>query len=496
MASFWDRQLPHLPRTLAALGLTFGLAACASSGGPVPPALMPSATAGPAMAASATPAPAVPPPLATPVVATPSSVADLVDAVAPKVVNITATIQRTAAEGMMPLDPFEFFFGTPEGGPHPQLQLPPQQAAGTGFIIDPDGYVVTNEHVVHGADEVRVRLLDEREYPAEVVGRDGKGDLALLKLKGASGLPAAALGSSAALRVGEQVLAVGNPFGLGHTVTMGIVSAKARTIGAGPYDDFIQTDAAINPGNSGGPLFNLKGEVVGINTVIRGNAQSIGFAIPIDVLKNELDQLKKKGFVERGKLGLAFQPINEALGKALGLERAQGALVTEVERGAAAERAGIREGDIIVAVEDVPIRHSEELPRNVARHAPGATIQVALVRNGQRMVVRPTLDKLDDDTGAPPPRHGHGAGPGAATQKMAGIEVEDADGGVRVVGLSPQRALSGLQLGDVIEQMGRTPIKTSGQLKQLVAPITPGSTVLLKVRRGKQHLFIGLPVGG
>jgi serine protease Do len=490
-------RYPHLPRTFAALGLILGLVACGGGPGPLPPPLVPGANAGlTAAAAASTAAPLVAAPAATPVVATPSSVADLVETVASKVVNITATMQRTSVEGGAPIDPFEFFFGRPEGGPHPQFQLPPQQAAGTGFIIDPAGYVVTNEHVVRGADEVKVRLLDEREFVAEVVGRDSKGDLALLKLKDASGLPAVALGSSAALRVGEQVLAVGNPFGLGHTVTMGIVSAKARTIGAGPYDDFIQTDAAINPGNSGGPLFNLRGEVVGINTVIRGGAVGIGFAIPVDVLKTELEQLKQKGFVERGKLGLAFQAMNEPLAHALGLPRPEGALVTEVEKGGAADRAGIRDGDIIVSVEGVTIRHAEELPRNVARHAPRSTVQIGLLRGGQPLTVRATLDKLDDDdTARPPPRKA--PAPGATPQKMAGLEVEDArEGGVRILGVSARHAAGGLQIGDVIVQVGRTPIRNAEQLRQITGQLAPKTTALLKVRRGRQFRFVGLPIDG
>src|SRR5262249_40402236 len=208
-------------------------------------------------------------------------------------------------------------------------------------------------------------------------------DIALLKLKDAKDLPAAPLGSSEQLRVGEHVLAVGNPFGLGHTVTLGIVSAKARAIGAGPYDDFIQTDASINPGNSGGPLFNWRGEVIGINTAIRPGANGIGFAIPIDAVKDVLGQLREKGHVERGRLGLAFQALTPTLATALGVDGPKGALVSDVEPGGAAARAGIKAGDVVVSVNGTPIQHADELRRRVARNAPGSTIKVGVIRDKQ-----------------------------------------------------------------------------------------------------------------
>src|SRR5262249_13911730 len=230
-----------------------------------------------------------------------------------------------------------------------------QKALGSGFIVDTAGHVVTNAHVVEEADSVRVKLADDREFDAKVKGRDARLDLAVLELVGAHDLPTVSLGSSQELRVGEYVVAIGNPFGLGNTVTMGIVSAKSRSIGAGPYDDFVQTDASINPGNSGGPLFNLRGQVVGINTAINPPGKGIGFAMPVDALKDVLPQLLSAGKVARGRLGVAVQPVDTALAKALGLDKTKGALVGDVEPGGPADKAGLRPGDLILKVDQTEI---------------------------------------------------------------------------------------------------------------------------------------------
>jgi serine protease Do len=447
--------------------------------------------------------PAQPPPVATvtlppaPVPAT-FDVAALSERVTPTVVNITTTHEVSGPQG---LDPFEFFFGPQGGGrfgQRPQGPRPKQTALGTGFIIDPNGYVVTNEHVVHEADGVRVRLADEREFDAEVVGRDPKLDLALLRLKGAQNLPVAPLGSSEQLRVGEHVLAVGNPFGLGHTVTLGIVSAKARAIGAGPYDDFIQTDASINPGNSGGPLFNWRGEVVGINTAIRAGANGIGFAIPSDALKDVLSQLREKGHVERGKLGLMFQPVTRDLAAALKLDAPKGALVAQLEPGGPAERAGIKPGDVIVAVNGTAINHAEELPRNVARNAPGSEIKLTVLRDDKRRDVVAKLDALKDDDGDDEDNARPSQGGRPERQQSAdklGIQVSDArGGGVRVDGLTAKSEVQDLQPGDVIVEMNGAPIKDVAGLRAAMTKVKDGSTVLLKVRRGNITRFAAVPV--
>ncbi|MBI4954686.1 MAG: Do family serine endopeptidase [Myxococcales bacterium] len=475
---------------LAAPALALALGACASAPQGLPandarPAAEPSG----ALAASA-PAPTVALPLAKPVeVGTPANVADLVEAVAPSVVNIMTTTKLTGLDGA---SPFDFFFQHPPLGPEGAPGRPERQGAGTGFIVDAAGYVVTNAHVVEDADQVKVRLADDRVLDADVVGRDRKVDLALLKLRAAENLPAVALGTAEKLRVGESVLAVGNPFGLGQTVTLGIVSAKARTIGAGPYDDFIQTDASINPGNSGGPLFNLRGEVVGINTAIRAGANGIGFAIPVETLKDVMTQLKTRGYVERGKLGLAFQPLTDDLAHALGLERPHGAVVNEVLTGSAAAKAGIREGDVIVSVEGEPIKRAEDLPRNVARHAPGSQIRLELLRQGKPLAVTATLDRLDEpvesgDRGPAPPAP-------ASTDTLLGLELAEGPGGVRVVKVTG--AAREIQPGDVIVEVAGTAVKTTAELRAATAKLGKGGTALFKVKRGVRTLYVGVPVPG
>ncbi|MEJ2698685.1 MAG: Do family serine endopeptidase [Desulfuromonadales bacterium] len=241
-----------------------------------------------------------------------------------------------------------------------------ERSLGSGFIISPDGYILTNEHVVDGADEIKVRLDDGRSFTAVVKGQDQKLDIALLKIDAGGDLPVARLGDSDALQVGEWVMAIGNPFGLSETVTVGIVSAKGRVIGAGPYDNFIQTDASINPGNSGGPLFDSQGRVVGINSAIVSGGQGIGFAIPINAVKAILPQLKKTGHVVRGWLGVTIQPMTPQLAESFGLKEAKGALVSEVVKDSPAERAGIRRGDIIVSLQGKEVENVSDLPRLVA----------------------------------------------------------------------------------------------------------------------------------
>lgn len=438
-----------------------------------------------------TPAPSDPgAPAATTVAPAPAAgtldVASLAERVMPTVVNITVKekVKLTSS-----FDPFEFFGRGGREGPERETT---RVGVGTGFIIDPDGYVVTNEHVVRDADELVVRLSNEREYDAEVVGRDRKLDLALIKLKGASSLPAATLGNSDDLRVGESVVAVGNPFGLGHTVTLGIVSAKARAIGASQYDDFIQTDASINPGNSGGPLFNSKGEVVGINAAIRAGANGIGFAIPVGSLRDVLPQLRQRGFVERGKLGLVFQPISKDLATALGADGTKGALVSELEPNGPAARAGVKSGDVITAVNGAAIVHAEDLPRTVAKNPPGSKVTVTLLRGGKAQDVTVTLDKLQDDEAGPLQRPGKKAQTQPADK--LGIEISDAPGGgVRVDKVTGKAG--DLGPGDVIIDVNGAPVSDSAGLRAAIAKVKPGSVALLKVRRGGRLVqFAAVPI--
>src|SRR3989454_10596789 len=304
----------------------------------------------------------------------------------PAVVNVNTT---RVQEGAQPDDPFfEKFFGTP-----PRRAV---RSLGSGFIIHPDGYVVTNNHVVDGASETKVRLSDGRELPARVLGRDPRTDLVLLKID-AKGLPVIPLGDSGQLQVGEPVMAIGNPYGLEQTVTTGIISAKGRVIGEGPYDDFIQTDASINPGNSGGPLINARGQAIGINAAIvtqTGGSVGIGFAIPINLAKPVLTQLAASGHVVRGYLGVTVQPVTPDLAKSFKLEAPRGALVSSVADGSPALKAGVKPGDVIVGYDGRAIARSEELPRLVADTPVGRAVPVSLARDGKPVTLTIRVGRL------------------------------------------------------------------------------------------------------
>jgi serine protease Do len=329
--------------------------------------------------------------------AIPGSFAELAERLGPAVVNIQVTkVAPVAGVPWMqePDGPYgEFFKRFFKDLP----QRPEQfrtQGSGSGVIISADGYLLTNNHVVDGAKEVTVTLADQQVYQARIIGRDSKTDLAVLKIDSKQSLPVAPMGKSADLKVGEWVVAIGNPFGLSNSVTAGIVSAKGRVIGAGPYDDFIQTDAPINPGNSGGPLFNMKGEMVGINTAIIASGQGIGFAIPIDLARPLIPQLVSTGEVTRGYLGVSIQSMTPELAKALKLEEGQGALVSEVVQGSPAAKAGIRQGDVIVGFNGESIKDSHDLPTVVAKTPVGEEVSVTLRRDGKTQKVPVTVGKL------------------------------------------------------------------------------------------------------
>jgi serine protease Do len=329
----------------------------------------------------------------TEVIGFPQSFADLAEKVKPAVVNISTT-----STVKIPGNPFRQFFGQDEQSPldnfvrrHfgdiPDRELK-QSSLGSGFIIDRDGLIITNNHVVERADEIRVRLVDGREFTARVIGRDPKTDLALIKISSLfKDLPVLPLGDSDKIRVGDWVLAVGNPFGLENTVTQGILSARGRDLGAGPFDNFLQTDAPINPGNSGGPLVNLKGEVIGINSAIIAAGQGIGFAIPSNIAKEIVTALREKGKIMRGWIGVSVQAITPEVAATLGLHDTQGALVAGVVSGGPAEKAGIRKGDIIIAFNDKTISKATDLPSAVAKIQPGKEVAVKVLRSGKETVL-------------------------------------------------------------------------------------------------------------
>ncbi len=451
-----------------------------------------------ASGAGAEPLAVSPAPFATPpVLAGTPDVATLVARVRPAVVNITTTHEVRGAPNISFDGPLPFDFNPFGGGGFPGLHRHPgggegddvmkSHALGSGFLIDTQGHVVTNAHVVDGADQVKVKLADDREFDAKVLGRDARLDIAVLELKGAKDLPAVSLGSSQDTRVGEYVVAIGNPFGLGDTVTMGIVSAKSRAIGAGPYDDFIQTDASINPGNSGGPLFNLHGQVVGINTAINPNGKGIGFAIPSDALRDVLPQLLSTGHVARGRLGVMIQPVDLGLAKALGLDKPRGALVGDVEAAGPADKVGIRSGDVIVTVDGADVEHAQELPRLVARHAPGSTVKVGLIRDKSLKQYQVTLDALKDEGAKDPGESGtpdHAPG--------LGLQLGDAPGGGAVIqSVAPGGSASeSVSPGDVIVEVNRVPVTAARDAIRVIQATPKGQSVLFKMRAredGKTH---------
>jgi serine protease Do len=447
--------------------------------------------------------PQTPAPFATPPVlpGTPD-IATLVAKVQPSVVNIT-TVQAVRVPRMeMPdLGDLFPFFGQGQG-PGGTRRSPgggnegvtKQQALGTGFVVDAQGHVVTNAHVIDGADTVKVRLADDREFKARVIGKDSRLDVAVLQLENAPhDLPVAALGQSGATRVGEYVVAIGNPFGLGNTVTMGIVSAKGRSIGAGPYDDFIQTDASINPGNSGGPLFNLRGQVVGINTAINPNGKGIGFAIPIDAVRQVLPELVATGHVSRGRLGVAIQGMDEDLAKAVGLDRPHGALVENVEAGSPAEKAGIKSGDVIVSVDGQDVAHSEDLPRMIAPHHPGTVVKLGLVRDKHALDAAVTLIALKDDGERGADSHAGPTTEPGATSSALGFSLADEDGEAVVQKVAPDGPADGkLRSGDVIEEVDHQAVKSASEVAAKLRAVRGDKPVLLRVRRGDQSRYVAI----
>lgn len=385
----------------------------------------------------------------------------------------------------------------------PQQRPHREQSLGTGFIISSDGYILTNNHVVNGADEVMVKLSDGREVKGEIKGSDEKVDLALIKISEKERLPFAELGDSDSLEVGEWVMAIGNPFGLSHTVTAGIVSAKGRVIGSGPYDDFIQTDASINPGNSGGPLFNAEGRVIGVNTaIIAGGGGGIGFAIPISMAKSIVNQLRDSGKVTRGYLGVRFQPLTADLAKSFGLESDKGALIASVEKDSPAEKAGLKAGDVIVEYDGRQITEGSELPRYVAATPINKKVRIIIYRDGAKQDLELVVGKLKDKESE------SGPDSGKESDKI-GVKVEDIRKDLADrLGLRDSRGLvvtevkpgssaeeAGVSVGSiVIEINGRRP-ETAKEYNELVATLKKGDVMRLLLRRpdGTAH-YIALKV--
>ena len=434
------------------------------------------------------------------------SYAPIVSKVAPAVVTIRSEQRVRQTQQPLPFmnDPrFRDFFGE-RFGEGPQVPQPRRGGLGSGVIVKGDGYILTNHHVIDGADRVRVELQDRRTFDAKVIGSDAASDLAVLKIDG-NNLPSVPFGDSEVVNVGDIVLALGNPLGVGQTVTMGIISAKGRAtgLGDGSFEDFLQTDAPINSGNSGGALINTRGELVGINSQIlspSGGNIGIGFSIPVNMAKNVMDALIKDGEVHRGRLGVTVQGITSDLAESLQLDAVAGALVSDVERNGPADRAGLKRGDVITSVNGTKVDDSNELRNRIALLGPNAKVQLTVVREGKTQTIAATLGALES-------RSAVNASPGSEeSDRTAGLVVEpltperarelrldpDASGLlVRQVQPDGPAADAGIRAGDVIKQVDGEPVRSADDLRQSLEGGTDRPALVL-VQRGEQHLFLSL----
>jgi len=439
---------------------------------------------------------------------------ELYDKQGPAVVaiDVTQKIRRPRGLELSEDDPFYEFvrrFGQiprPRGAPEREFD---QQSVGSGFIISSDGYLITNAHVVDGADEVNVKLTDKREFKAKVIGADKRTDVALLKIE-AKDLPKVTIGDPDKLRVGEWVVAIGKPFGLENTITAGIVSAKGRDLPQENLVPFIQTDAAVNPGNSGGPLLNLRGEVVGINSLIfsrTGGYMGISFAIPIDIAMNTVAQLKDKGRVTRGRIGVQITEVSKETAESFGLPKATGALVNSVEKGGPAEKAGVESGDIIVKVDGREVRTSAELPRIITAVKPGTKVTLTIWRKGAQRDIAVTVAELKEDAAATPARRGGPAPKEKAKPNRMGLALVDltdeqkkeldVKNGVLIEDISGS-VRGNVQPGDVIlavvSRGQTTDAKTAEQVNGLLGKLEKGASVTLRLKRGDQEFFATLRI--
>jgi len=434
----------------------------------------------------------------------------LVEKNAPAVVNVQATNSgESSAQGEIDdqevPEIFRKFFGP--GGPngHPRIDGT-RVSLGSGFVISNDGYILTNNHVVDGADTVTVRLSDRREFDAKVIGTDAESDVALLKVN-ASGLPTVSVGDSTKLKPGQWVVAIGSPFNFDHSVTHGVVSYVGRGFGGADqqYVPFIQTDVPINRGNSGGPLFNLDGQVVGINSQIYSNTGSsvgISFAIPINIAMNTVEQIKATGHVARGMIGVQIQNVDRALAQSLELPRSGGALVNKINPGSSAEKAGVHVGDVILSFNDREIEQSSDLPPLVGSTKPGSTAQLKVFRDGKTLSVPVTVGELPQDKATLASLRTGGE---ARSNNPLGVVVEDLtseqrkqlglkEQGVVITDIKGAARRTALQSGDVVLMVGRKSVKSSGEFNEALKDVKPGDSVMLLVRRDEATQFVAVPV--
>lgn len=429
----------------------------------------------------------------------------LVDQVMPSVVSVVVKIQNASTDDQsripnldqLPPQFRDFFENMPQfrDRMRPGRQQP-SMGQGSGFVISADGYVVTNNHVVDKSTEVLLQFNDGAEYSATVIGTDPKTDLALLKIKSDKTFPFVSLASDEA-KVGDWVMAVGNPFGLGGTVTSGIISARGRDIGNGPYDDFLQIDASINRGNSGGPAFNLNGDVIGVNTAIyspSGGSVGIGFAIPASTVKDVVESLKTNGAVTRGWLGVRIQPVTDELAEGLGMDKKQGAIVTEVTEGSPALAGGVKQGDTILKVDGTDIKDARDLSRKVAKVAPGKSVEIAIIRDGKPDTVSVTIGKMPEDMSKVASAAPAKAEPGK--MDTLGLKVEPAEdgAGVKVVEVAPDSpaAERGISVGDVILEVAGTEVNSPADIDKALGA-DKNKRVLMLVKQGDNQRFVALP---
>lgn len=436
--------------------------------------------------------------------AIPESFSKLAETVSPAVVNIS-TVKTIKGGGPVfrhfhqnprgDQDPFKDFFDKFFG--NEQQREFKQRSLGSGFIIDKDGYIVTNNHVIADADEIKVKLNSGKEYDAKIIGRDPSTDIALIKIKADSSYSVVKLGDSDALKVGEWVVAIGSPFGLEHTVTAGIVSAKGRVIGSGPYDDFIQTDASINPGNSGGPLINMKGNVIGINTAIIASGQGIGFAVPVNMAKDVIKQLKEQGEVTRGWLGVGIQDINDEMADYYGIKDKEGVLVSKVFPGDPADEAGIKTKDIITEVNGQKIKSSHELTRIIADFHVGEKVKIKVLRDGKEKTFTVKIAKRQQDKIA-------SSNMPYKKQEVFGIQVSDLTPeianrlnlqeteGVVVTDVQSgsQGDDKGFQVRDIIKEINHQSINSVDDYNNAINKVKKGDTVSMFIKRANAGFFV------
>ncbi|MET0291395.1 MAG: DegQ family serine endoprotease [Steroidobacteraceae bacterium] len=491
-------------RSIGALVLTIALAGCS------PPASNAASPADRAPASVETATPAAGPSAGVAVARALPDFSGLVERFGPAVVNVQVTEKRVETQfrgpqGMSPNDPFfEFFkrFQGPngpggQGGPGGRGQ--PARGEGSGFIVSPDGYILTNAHVVKGASDVTVKMTDRREYKAKVLGADTRTDVAVIKIEAAN-LPIVKIGDPDKIKPGQWVVAIGSPFGMENSVTAGIVSATARSLPGDPYVPFIQTDVAVNPGNSGGPLFNMDGEVVGINSQIysqTGGYMGLSFAIPIDVANGVRDQLVKTGKVSRGRIGVQIQPVDMGMAESFGLDRPRGAAINSVEKDSPADKAGLRAGDIITKVDTKTIERDSEVPSLISNVKPGGQVKIEVWRERSNKAFDVKVAELKEDGGE--------AGSGSASPEQSsqlGLSVRplqpqeksqvQTEGTLVVEDVSGPAEAAGVRPGDILLGVNGTRVKSVAELQ--AAAKKSGKTVALLIQRGDQQLFLPVRV--